>query len=66
MTKEEYNNEPIHYCSECLSLKIKTIASDSDLTYCDECGGTDIHTAHINEWRQRYINRYGFEYLTGK
>lgn len=66
MAKEEYNNEPVYYCNECLSLRIKTVISNSDLEYCDKCGGTDIRTAHIDDWRQKYINRYGFEYLTNK
>ena len=36
MNKEEYNNIPVHYCKECLSLKIKTVTEGLNLDYCDE------------------------------
>lgn len=61
--KEQYNNEPVHYCKSCLSLKVKTVMVDLDLDYCDECGSTDIGTAHIEEWKKLYKERYGFDYL---
>lgn len=60
---EEYNNEPVFYCKSCLSLKVKTVAMDSDLDFCDECGSTDIGQIHIEEWRKLYKERYGFDYL---
>lgn len=64
MTKEEYNNEPVYYCSFCLSLKIKTVAGGSlGLDHCDDCGGTDIKSAHIDEWQELYKKRYGVNYL---
>ena len=25
LTTEDYNNEPVYYCAQCLSLKIKVI-----------------------------------------
>lgn len=64
MTKEEYNDEPVHYCRSCLSLKIRTVALGSDLDYCDECGSTDVCTEHIEKWRNLYRSKYGFDYLT--
>ena len=60
---EEYNNEPVYYCKGCLSLKIKTVMEGLNLDYCDECGCTDIDKTHINNWKNLYKNRYGFEYL---
>lgn len=60
---EEYNNEPVYYCKGCLSLKIKTVMEGLNLDYCDECGCTDIDKTHINNWKDLYKNRYGFEYL---
>lgn len=63
---EEYNNEPVFYCKSCLSLKVKTVAVDSDLDYCDECGSTDIGHTHIEDWQQSYRTKYGFDYLTKK
>lgn len=66
-TKEQYNDEPVYYCSYCLSLRIKTIAGGAlGLNHCDECGGTDIQTAHINEWEEMYKKRYGVKFLDRK
>jgi hypothetical protein len=64
MKDSEYNNEPVFYCKSCLSLRIKTVASGLNLDFCDECGSTDIEQAHIEEWRNLYRQRYGFDYLT--
>lgn len=63
--KEQYNNEPVFYCTDCLSLKIKTVATGLDLDFCDECGSTSIAQTHIEEWENLYRERYGFDYLTG-
>ena len=61
--KEQYNNEPVFYCKNCLSLKIKTVYTGSNLDYCDECGSTEIEQIHIEEWRNLYRNKYGFDFL---
>lgn len=61
--KEEYNNIPVYYCKHCLSLKIKTVMEGLDLDYCDECNSTDIAQANVEEWRDLYKKRYGFDYL---
>lgn len=63
---KEYNDIPVHYCKDCLSLKIKTVSEGLNLDYCDECGCTDIEQAHIEEWKELYKDRYGFDYLTSK
>ena len=60
----DYNDEPVFYCKDCLSLKIKTVVEGLDLDYCDECGGTDIEQTHIEEWKKLYKKRYGFDFLT--
>ena len=62
-SKQEYNEEPVFYCKNCLSLKIKTVQVDSNLDYCDECGSTDIAQTSIEEWRDTYKNRYGTDFL---
>jgi Zn finger protein HypA/HybF involved in hydrogenase expression len=62
-SKQEYNEEPVFYCKNCLSLKIKTVQVDSNLDYCDECGSTDIAQTNIEEWRDIYKNRYGIDFL---
>ena len=64
MDSSNYNDEPVFYCKNCLSLKVKMVASGLDLDYCDECGSTDIEQTHIEEWRKLYRERYGFDYLT--
>lgn len=61
---DEYNDVPVYYCKGCLSLKIKTVSEGLDLDYCDECGCTEIEQLHIEEWRDLYKRRYGFDYLT--
>lgn len=66
MDREEYNNEPVFYCKDCLSLRVKTVTEGLDLDFCDDCGSTNIATAHIEEWRALYRDRYGFDYLTNE
>ena len=48
MDKNEYNNEPVYYCSRCLSLRIREF--DTDDLYCDECGNTHIESTNIENW----------------
>ena len=62
-SQEDYNDEPVSFCKNCLSLKIRFVPSMSDSNYCDECGSTDIETCHINEWEALYKERYGHNYL---
>lgn len=61
--KEEYDNIPVHYCKECLSLRVMRVAGRDDTTYCDECGGTNIEQINIKEWETLYKNKHGFTYL---
>lgn len=61
--KKEFNDEPVFYCKNCLSLKIKTVPSMIELDYCDDCGSTDISKTDIETWRQLYKDRFGFDYL---
>lgn len=56
---EDYNEEPVFYCTHCLSLKILAL---DDYDYCDDCGGTDIATTDIYTWRQMYKDRYGKDF----
>lgn len=60
---KEFNDEPVYYCKNCLSLKIKTVMVGLGLDYCDECSGTTIEQAHIEEWQDLYRKRYGFDFL---
>lgn len=63
---KEYNDEPVFYCKNCLSLGIKTVVSMLDLDYCKDCGSTDIEQTHIENWQKLYRERYGFDFLTNK
>ena len=60
LTIEDYNDEPVHYCKQCLSLKIKIVGG---VDFCDDCGSTNITTAHIDEWDKLYQERYGETFL---
>lgn len=62
-SQTEYNNEPVHYCANCLSLNIKQI-SNTDLNVCGECGNIKIEEAHINEWTELYTEEYGKAFLS--
>lgn len=59
----DYNSEPVKYCSRCYSLKIKYEES-IDTEYCDECGCSDIIEASIEEWEKLYERRYHHKYIT--
>jgi hypothetical protein len=61
--KEEYNNIPVHYCKECLSLKVMRVGGMEEACYCDDCGCTDIKQTSIEEWEQLYRKKHGFTYL---
>lgn len=56
MSKEDYNNEPVFFCSHCLSLKVLSLNETTD--FCDECGNTEIKEAHISEWENLYKVKY--------
>jgi ribosomal protein L37AE/L43A len=54
----DYNAEPVHYCTHCLSLKVMRMAGMDELCFCDKCGSTDIDTANIKAWELMYQARY--------
>lgn len=61
---KEYNKEPVLYCKNCLSLRVKNMSDIFD--YCDKCGSTDIQETTIDKWEEMYILRYGHKYLNIK
>lgn len=61
--QREYNAEPVLYCKNCLSLKVRNIPVMEDSDYCDECGSTDIGECSIEEWENLYTKKYGHRYL---
>lgn len=58
-----YNEEPVYYCENCLSLKIMRINDHDDYCFCDECGSSSIETANIVDWENMYKNKYNKSYL---
>lgn len=60
--KEDYDAEPVEYCSRCYSLKIKyEPAIDSDC--CMDCGSTEVAMTDIDTWERLYEGRYGHKYV---
>jgi hypothetical protein len=62
-TKEEYNEEEVHYCTKCLSLRIRYIQGMSESEYCDSCGSTEIDTTNILDWEDKYQKKYKHPHL---
>lgn len=60
MTKDEYNQEPVYYCTRCLSLAQTSLLGQC---YCENCGSTESASATIYEWENKYMNRYNHKYL---
>ena len=58
-----YNQEPVYYCKQCLSLRIKSIPDVPDTDFCDACNSTNIGTTNIKVWEDLYKERYGYRYL---
>lgn len=61
--KEDYNSTPVHYCKDCLSLKIMRVPGMKEACYCDDCGCTDIAETNIEEWQDLYKEKHGFSFL---
>lgn len=64
LIKEMYNQEPVFYCKNCLSLRVIAIPGIDDSEFCDECNATDIDVCDIETWRNMYKERYGRDYLS--
>jgi hypothetical protein len=56
----EYNDIPVYYCTQCLSLRIIGAGWDN---FCDECNSTDIAQTNIFDWEKLYEQRYGYKFL---
>lgn len=63
-TKEDFNNEPVFYCTKCLSLKIRFLEDMGD--FCDKCGSTNISQSSIEDWEILYENKYGKKFINTK
>lgn len=61
MTKEEYNDIPVYYCKNCLSL---AILRDGDTgCFCNDCGNTDTSMSNIDTWEFLYEQEFGELFL---
>lgn len=63
MAKEEYNEIPVFYCKDCLSL---TILNIDKYNYCRRCGSTDIGVSLIDDWEKMYEDKFGTRHLNKK
>lgn len=56
---EEYNDEPVEWCSECMSLAVMGCENSVNniKCYCGKCYGTNIAKGHINEWQKTKQDR---------
>ena len=76
--KDDYNNVPIEYCSVCMNIHLKNVEfpkydesgkivrfteSERKITYCVDCGNTDIKSTHVSEWEDFYEEKYGKKFL---
>lgn len=58
--KQEYNDIPVYFCGQCLSLRIKSI---DDYDYCVDCGNTNIKIDHIDNWLEKYEYKYDEQFI---
>ena len=56
----KYDEEPVFYCTKCLSLRIRSALG---MDYCDECGSSDIASCNIEEWERMFRERYKRSYI---
>lgn len=59
-SNDEYNDIPVLYCRNCLSLRI--ISDDVMGDYCPDCGCADIGLLHIEDWLHLYKEKYGTDF----
>ena len=63
-----YDDEPVLYCTNCLSLKvIKTTLPQTkqEQDYCGVCGDPNIEETDIETWEALYVSWYGEYYIKG-
>lgn len=59
MSKQiDYNDEPVHYCTHCLSLDNPMLIEGTDIEYCKYCGSTDFEESPIEEWEKKFEDKY--------
>lgn len=61
--ENNYNEDPVFYCKDCLSLKIHSIPQLDNSDYCETCGSNNVGQCSIEEWEQLFESKYGYKYL---
>ena len=64
-SKNKYNDEPVYFCTRCLSLKIMRVPGLYE-SYCDDCGCADTMTVGIEIWEKLYKSKYNVKFLNKK
>ena len=59
--ESKYNNEPVFYCKNCLSLYITSLDAfnPDEGCYCESCSRTDIGETDIFTYREMYKEKFG-------
>lgn len=60
--RQEYNNEPVFYCTRCLSLRIMSVPKSEDC-FCDKCNSNQIGQTSIEHWGELYKERNHHSFL---
>lgn len=61
----EYNQIPVYYCRDCLSVLIIDGEEFVD-SYCDTCGSTNIGKASLEDFDVLYSEKYGRNFFYTK
>lgn len=64
--KNRYDEEPVMYCTRCLSLAV--MADKKGRLYCSKCGAdaTRIDVCDIYKWESLYKRVFGSSYIPQK
>ena len=57
-----YNKLPIHFCEECLSIKIVD-GGEFLGEYCGVCGSQNVRVETMDTYDSLYRRRYGIKYF---
>ena len=51
-----YDDEPVYYCKHCLSLDNPAVVAD--IEYCKYCGSTEFESDTIDNWEDKFEEKY--------
>lgn len=54
----DYNEEPVHFCSNCLYLGNPSKIDNMDVEFCPYCGSLHFEEAGIEEWEALFEHKY--------